>query len=83
MSELQATTARVGMIGRDQRYRRPIVNGGAGLRGGTIVDRDLPGQNQRPCPLARGRQPTFNDELIETDAGHGCHNIVDLKICDC
>ena len=70
MSELQAAPAGIRVIGREQRHGRLIVDGGAGLGRRTIVDGDLSGENQRTRPLARRRQPTFNDELIETDAGH-------------
>ena len=59
--------------------RRLIVDGGARLGGGTIVDGHLPGEDQRTRPLARRRQATFDDELIETDAGHGGSGLIELS----
>jgi hypothetical protein len=68
--QLETASARVRMIGREERDCRLIVDCGARLRRRAIVDGNLSGQDERARPLARGRQPAFDDELIQANAGH-------------
>ena len=69
MRELQSAAADVRMIGRERARRRrrrpPRV---PALVTGWPSTRHLAGQDQRPRPFARRRQPPFDDELIEADA---------------
>ena len=53
------------MVGRIQGDRRTGGHGGAGLGRRLTVDSHLPGQDQRPRPLARGGQPAFDDHRVQ------------------
>ena len=68
--ELQAAAPGIGVIRRQESDCRLIVDRGAGLGGGSIVDGDLPGEDQCARTFARRRESAFDDELIETDARH-------------
>jgi hypothetical protein len=66
--ELDAAAPDVRMVWRDQRDLggRVDLRAGFGLR--APVDADLSGKDQRARPLARRRQATFDDELVQADA---------------
>ena len=54
--ELQSAAADVRMIGRDERDVCGVVDGRARFGHRLAVHGHLPGDDQRPRPLARGRQ---------------------------
>jgi hypothetical protein len=55
------------MIGRNEDDVRGRLDRGARFRVRLSVNADLAGQNQGACPLARRREPPFDDELIQAN----------------
>jgi len=68
MGELDAAAAHVRMIGRNQDNVRGRLDLSARFRLRLSVNADLAGQNQGACPLARRREPSFDDELIQANS---------------
>ena len=63
--QLQSPPADIRMVGRIQCDHRPGGHAGPRLGRGLAVDSHLSGQDQRPRPLARGRQATFDEHRVE------------------
>ena len=70
--QLQPATAYVGKILAEQTDGRIGRNGSSGLVDLLLADKDAPGNDQRPRPLAAGGKAAIDEEYVEPRSFRPC-----------